>query len=72
MLIWAEGKCEACGKKFRPPDVLQSVRVECADCGREQSLCPACKSEGCPSCGGRLLDAWERVDRDFPGQGVMF
>jgi hypothetical protein len=72
MLILAQGKCEACGETFRQPDVLQSVHVECADCGRGRSLCRKCKSEGCPACGGHLLDAWERADRDLPGQGVMF
>jgi len=72
MLIWAQGKCEGRGDTFRQPDVLQSVHVECADCGHKRIACHKCRGEGCPACGGRLLDAWARADRDLPGQGVMF
>lgn len=72
MLIWAQATCDSCGEPFAKPNVIQSVNVECADCEERQSLCCGCQAAGCPSCGGRLLDAWERADRDFPGQGVMF
>jgi len=72
MLIFAQGTCDSCGESLRQLDVIQSVEVECADCGRRRSLCRGCQTAGCPSCGGRLLDAWERLEREFPGQGVIF
>jgi predicted RNA-binding Zn-ribbon protein involved in translation (DUF1610 family) len=39
MLIWAQGTCDSCGESFAKPHVIQSVNVECADCGERQSLC---------------------------------
>ena len=72
MLIWAQGTCDSCRESYRQQHVIQSVNVECADCGDRKSLCPGCQAAGCPSCGGRLLDAWERLEREFPGQGVIF
>jgi len=72
MLIRAQGRCEACSESFGQLDMIQSVDVECADCGRRHTLCRGCQAKGCPSCGARVLDAWERAERDPPGQGVMF
>jgi|688.fasta_scaffold740433_1 hypothetical protein len=72
MLILAHGRCEVCGESFGQTDLLQSLQVECADCRRIHTLCRTCQDEGCRSCSGRLLNAWEQVERDLPGQGIIF
>jgi hypothetical protein len=72
MLTWAQGTCDSCGESLAKLRVIQSVNVACANCGERQSLCRGCQAAGCPSCGGRLLDAWELAEREFPGQGILF
>lgn len=72
MLIQAQGRCEVCGESFKQTDLLQSVQVECAGCRQMHTVCHRCQADGCPSCGGRVLNAWARVERDLPGQGIIF
>jgi hypothetical protein len=71
MLIIAKGSCDKCKTQFGPLDMIQSVVLECAACGTQARLCRRCKAAGC-DCGGQLLDARERFEKEHPGQSIMF
>ena len=71
MLVIASGKCECCGKGFSPYDTEQSVAVRCTEHDWEGKLCRRCQASGCPRCGSRVLDEWDRMKR-ATGQDVLF
>lgn len=71
MLIIAKGSCDQCHTPFGPIDMIQSVGVTCDACETKRQLCRRCKAEGC-ACGGHFLDAWERFERENPGQTILF
>lgn len=59
-LIKQEGKCSQCGADYGPADTVQSTNVSCNRCRKTVVVCRKCKAKGC-KCGGRLLDAWEKM-----------
>jgi len=71
MLALNFGNCEKCGGNLGPMATKQSTQVTCKKCDHCFEACEKCKSDGCPKCGGKLLDAGEHIkhttDRD-----VMF
>lgn len=65
MLLVASGECEKYGKSFREnykAITEQEITLECAnkDCKTTIRYCRECKKTGCPNCGGRLLDQFEK------------
>jgi ribosomal protein S27AE len=59
-LIKQNGKCTKCDKDFGPADTAQSTNVTCSRCGETVIVCRQCKDKGCPKCGGKFLDAWDK------------
>lgn len=71
MLILELGSCEKCGGSLGSHLTTQQAGVTCKACGHDLKACPRCKREGCPKCGGELLNAWEHV-RHTTGQDILF
>ena len=62
MLLAQTGKCEKCGTEFGSMETIQSTKVKCNSCNKENVYCEKCKEKGC-GCGGQLLNAFD----EFPG-----
>jgi len=58
MLIMSFGKCDLCGTT-KLPMLEQEASVTCIKCGKKLKVCTACKTKGCPHCGGVLESAME-------------
>lgn len=59
MIQSISGLCPACKKEFSFPDTVQSTKVRCNKCGKQEVLCHSCKAQGC-ACGGTFENTFDR------------
>lgn len=71
MLVLFSGKCSVCNDAIHMDQ--QSVDLTCINCSYSLIACTVCKKNGCPNCGGKLLDVREKFEKDEgPNVRILF